>query len=208
MHHRSHDQGVSVQGGICSGGSLSKGVSFQGVSDEGGLCLGSLSRGSLSRKSLCLVGVSVQGVSVQGSLSRGLSGRLCPGGLCPGVSVWGGLCPGRSLLGRPLGQRPPHMVMSGRYASYWNAFLFGFKFWNILFSVHFILSEYVKLLLTINVFFNFGIISLIWIQKKLVCKYMQNWNPMPCSYMLLWKKGITKLTKLWNWTLSCALELN
>ena len=47
--------------------------------------------------------------------------------------------------------------MSGRYASYWNSFLFGFEFGNILFYVHFILSEYVKLLcISISVFFNFG----------------------------------------------------
>ena len=52
------------------------------------------------------------------------------GGLCPregslskgflfGWSLCGGLCPG-GLPDRPLS----HMVTSGRYASYWNAFLF------------------------------------------------------------------------------------
>ena len=54
MHHRSHDQRVSVQG-----------VSVRGVSVQGGLCLG---------------GVSVQhGVSVREGLCPG---GLCPGGLC------------------------------------------------------------------------------------------------------------------------------
>ena len=48
-------------------------------------------------------GVLVQGVSVQGSLSRG--------------SVSGGLYHG-----------DPHMVMWGRYTSYWNAFLFSCTF--------------------------------------------------------------------------------
>ena len=46
-------------------------------------------------------GVYVQGVSVQG------------------VSVQGDLYQGGSLSGRP-----PHTVMCGRYASYWNAFLY------------------------------------------------------------------------------------
>ena len=61
-------------------------------------------------------GVSVQGVFVQGgSLSKGVSvqevsvqwGSLSNGGLCP----VGGLCQG-----------DPHIVKSGQYASYWNAF--------------------------------------------------------------------------------------
>ena len=70
MHHRSHDQGVSVQG------------------------------------------VSVQGrVSVQGGFS-------VQGGLCPGGSLSGGSLPRGSMLGRP-----PSMVTSRWYASYWNAFL-------------------------------------------------------------------------------------
>ena len=117
MHHRSHDQGVSVQGGLCPGGPG-----------------GSLSRGSLSR-----------GVSLQGSLSSGESlsgGGLCPvgGSLCPGgPSVYGDLCvgglwPGGSVRGWSLsrgvsvrensGQTPPRMVTRRWYASYWNAFLF------------------------------------------------------------------------------------
>ena len=62
---------------------------------------------------------------------------VCPqGGLCPGggVPVQGGLCLGRSLSGRPLSggslsrgdlcQADPRTVTCGRYASYWNAFLF------------------------------------------------------------------------------------
>ena len=39
-------------------------------------------------------------------------------------SLSGGLCPGGSLLGRP----PLRRVMSGRYASYWNAFLYNNNF--------------------------------------------------------------------------------
>ena len=35
----------------------------------------------------------------------------------------GGLCPGGSLSGRPPRQSPLGTVMSGQYASYWNAFL-------------------------------------------------------------------------------------
>ena len=73
------------------------------VSVQGGLH----PRGPLSRR------VSVQ----EGSLSRR---SLCPGGLCPwGGSLSGGLCPGGSVT-----KTPPRTVMSGRYTSYWNAFLF------------------------------------------------------------------------------------
>ena len=68
--------------------------------------------GCLSRGGLCPGGFSVQGISVQGSFSRG-------------ARVQGHLCPGASLSGGSLSWRPsPHMVMSGRYASYRNAFLF------------------------------------------------------------------------------------
>ena len=63
-----------------------------------------------------------------------VQGGLCPGGLCPRVSVQGGLCsgclcPGGLCLwglfpgGSPSG-RTPVMVKSGRYAYYWNAFVF------------------------------------------------------------------------------------
>ena len=64
MHHRSHDQGglvkgglcPAIQGGLCPGESLSKGVSVQGHLPRegvGGLCLGSLSgERSLSGESL------------------------------------------------------------------------------------------------------------------------------------------------------------
>ena len=73
---------------------------------SGGVCArGFLSRGSLSR------GVSVQGVSVQGE------GSLCLGGR---VSIQGGLCPGRTQWT----ETAPRTEKSGRYASYWNAFLF------------------------------------------------------------------------------------
>ena len=56
-----------------------------------------------------------------GSLSGGV---LCPvGGLCPGGSLSGW----RSLSGGVSVRETPRMVMSGRYASYWNAFLFKYK---------------------------------------------------------------------------------
>ena len=59
---------------------------------------------------LCPEGVSVQGMSLfRGCLSGGsLSGGLCPGDLCPG---------GGGSLSRK--------VTCGRYASYWNTFLFA-----------------------------------------------------------------------------------
>ena len=79
MHHSSHDQGVSVQGGVYPGGSPSRGeVSVQGVSVQGSLSGGSLSRGCPGW-SLCKEGglCPGRGVSVQG---EALSGR---------VSVWG-----------------------------------------------------------------------------------------------------------------------
>ena len=47
----------------------------------------------------------------------------------------GGLCPGGSLSGRLPRQRLPHTVKSGRYASYWNAFLFVLKFENKIWQI-------------------------------------------------------------------------
>ena len=55
-------------------------------------------------------------------------GGLCPGGVSieGGGHCLGGLCPGESLSGRPPDRDPlRHTVKSGRYASYWNAFLFS-----------------------------------------------------------------------------------
>ena len=111
MYHRSHDQGVSDQE-VSVWESLSRGLSIQGGLCPGGLCPG---------RRVSVQGVSVKGVSVQGSLSRGsLSRGLCPGGyLSREVSVWG-----ISVQGGFRRQRPPRTVMSGRYASYRNAFLF------------------------------------------------------------------------------------
>ena len=45
------------------------------------------------------------------------------GGLCPGGWGGGSLSRGGSLSGGSVREIPPDMVMSGRYASYWNAFL-------------------------------------------------------------------------------------
>ena len=71
----------------------------------------SLSRGSLSGGGFCPGGVSVWGSLSGGSLSRGSLSRE--------VFVQGG-----SLSAGSLSWRHPHTVMSGRYTSYWNAFLF------------------------------------------------------------------------------------
>ena len=82
-----------------------EGYVFTGVClSSGGGGSRSLSRGSPSRGSPS--GGSLSGVSVQG-------------GLCQGVSVQGGLCSGVSLS-----RETPRTVTGGRYASYWNAFLF------------------------------------------------------------------------------------
>ena len=60
-------------------------------------------------------GLSVWGVSTWG---------LCPGGsLSREVSVQGGLCPEGSLSWGDLCHGDPRMVTSGRYPSYWNAFV-------------------------------------------------------------------------------------
>ena len=78
------------------------------VSSRGVYPGGSLSKGlSMSGRSLSLVPCSFQvGLYLGESLSKGwsMSGVLCPGGLCRKT--------------RPLNQK------SGRYASYWNAFLY------------------------------------------------------------------------------------
>ena len=86
---------------VCSPeGSPSRGVSVWGVSVWGSLSRGSLSRRASVQGGLCL-GVSVQGRS-----------------LSKGVSVWGSLSREVSVT------ETPRTVMSGRYASYSNAFLF------------------------------------------------------------------------------------
>ena len=47
------------------------------------------------------------------------------GGLCTGASLSGGVCPGGVCLCQA---DPPGTVKSGRYASYWNAFLLVYIF--------------------------------------------------------------------------------
>ena len=74
-------------------------------------------RGSLYDVTSCLV--AWPHVPSRGSLSRGDSAG--------GVSVQG------VLSGRPPRQRPPHMGKSGRYTSYWNAFLLSFLNWGTTF---------------------------------------------------------------------------
>ena len=105
--HLSLSRGVSVQGDLCPGGLCPEGLG--GVSIWGSLC---------------------RRVSVQRGLCPGdlCLGGLCPGGLCPGGLCLGGLCSGGSLSGRSLSRglsvrETSYTVKSGRYASYWNAFL-------------------------------------------------------------------------------------
>ena len=72
MHHRSHDQGVSVHEGLCPRGVSVRGsLSMEGVSVHGGESLsieGVSVHGRDLRpwKRLAVPGVSVRGVSVQG----------------------------------------------------------------------------------------------------------------------------------------------
>ena len=84
----------------------------------------------MTRAGLCQGGLLSRAFLSRGSLSRG---GLCPGGLCIGVSVWGslygGLCLGvvsvlESLSGGGGLCQGDGTVKSGRYASYWNVFLF------------------------------------------------------------------------------------
>ena len=112
------------RGHLCPGGL------YPGGLYPGGLCLG---RGHLCPGGVCPRGVSVQGrgylcpgegVSLSrggGSLTRGVS--MGEGAyLCRGFSVQGVSVQGTSLSGRP-----PRTVTCGRYASYWNAFLFSLE---------------------------------------------------------------------------------
>ena len=59
------------------------------------------------------------------------------GGLSRGVSVRGCLCPGMSLSRGVSVRETPHTVKSGRYASYWNAFLFINSFTREILKVSF-----------------------------------------------------------------------
>ena len=96
----------SVQGGLCPSMHHRSRDQGRGVYVQGGLCLG-------------------------GSLSRGLyPGGLCPGGLCPqgwvSVHRGGSLSTGSGSLSEGVSVREtPGTVTSGRYSSYWNAFLFS-----------------------------------------------------------------------------------
>ena len=105
--HLSLSRGVSVQGCFCPGDLC-----------PGGLCPGGLGGGSLSG-GLCVGWSLSRGALSGGSLSRGsLSVRSLSGGLCPGGSL-----SGRSLSRGLSVRETSYTVNSGRYASYWNAFL-------------------------------------------------------------------------------------
>ena len=77
---------------------------------------------------LFMGGVSVPACTT-GHITWGLSrevsvqGGLCLGGLCPGGVCWGSLSKGVSIKGGVSVRETPRTVTSGRYASYWNAFL-------------------------------------------------------------------------------------
>ena len=123
------------RGGLSPGGSLSRGFlsrGLQGVSlsrlslSSGSMSSGSLSSESQSRGFLSMGspgGVSVQGVSVQGVSVQGVSVQ---GVSVQGVSVQGVSVQGVSVQGVSVRETPPNTVKSGRYISYWNAFLFTF----------------------------------------------------------------------------------
>ena len=95
---------------------LREGNFFTGVCDSvhRGGCL--LLGGACSR------GVWSRGVPAPGGLVWGVwSG----GGACSGGSGLGGACSGGSGPGGVPGGDPPDSYCCGRYASYWNAFLFS-----------------------------------------------------------------------------------
>ena len=98
----------------------------------------SRSRRNFYRATRCLVEGNVLNLSVilftGVYVQRGISvhwGRLCPGlvSLSEGVSVWG-VSVYREIFvhGASLSGRLPRTVTCGRYASYWNAFLFAISF--------------------------------------------------------------------------------
>ena len=96
MHHRSHNQGVSVQGRLVSVQGVTvtvEEVSVQeGLYPGGDLCPGGWSlsrRGVAVQEGALCPGDSIWGVSVQGFLSRGWS-----------LSREGDLCQGRGSLSR------------------------------------------------------------------------------------------------------------
>ena len=120
-------------------------------------CMWFCSHGVRSR-SLSWGGLHLGGLHPRGSPSWGISvpGGLCPRGLClrgslsqgvspGGASLSGGLCPGRSLSRGVSVQgvsvmETPRMVMSGRYASYWNAFLLELVIVNLP-SIYFYIGD-------------------------------------------------------------------
>ena len=101
--------------------SIGQGNGFTHVchSVHGGVSVPACTTGHMTGRYLSR-GVSVQG---RGSLSEE---SLSMGVSVWGVSIYGGLCPGGSLSGGSLPERDPPTVTSGRYASYWNAFVFLF----------------------------------------------------------------------------------
>ena len=77
-----------------------------------------MGRGCLLRR------VSAPGVSAPGGCVSAPGGCLLPGSVCSK----GGVCSGGCLLGGGLVETPRDGYCCGRYASYWNAFLFVINF--------------------------------------------------------------------------------
>ena len=114
--HGGLSRGVCIQGGVSIQGDLHRGGSAWGSLHTGGSAWGVASRLSLSPGGVCLEGFASRGICIGGGL---------PGG----VYIQGGL-PRGVCIERGVGQIPSPiryygiLSTSGRYTSYWNAFLF------------------------------------------------------------------------------------
>ena len=117
-----HPEGVCLEGGVhpgesASGGGLHPGVCLQGGLPTGGSAYG----GVVSIQGVCLQEGSAYGGSASGGLHR-----------VGGSASWGGVC-----IQEGWAKTPTYMgyygirSTRGRYASYWNAFLFKVIFWML-----------------------------------------------------------------------------
>ena len=134
MYHRSHDEGDlptegSVSRGVCQGGSASSGVCIQwsairewgrGFGYKGG---GSAPRGKRGLPTEGEGGLPTEG---EGGLPTGGEGLTTGGGLPGGLYLEGSASRGRGPACRGLCHPPAPRWnwKSGRYVSYWKAFLF------------------------------------------------------------------------------------
>ena len=110
--------GVHAQGGVCGQGCACPGVCVP--------------RGCMARGHACLGACVARGYAWPGAVWPG--GHACLGG----VHGWGvGVAGGVHAMHTPRPDTTRYSrSMSGRYASYWNTFLFFFVFrlWNLLLS--------------------------------------------------------------------------